>query len=210
MGCWNETCILTNLPILEGEPCYGIVLHTRTEADWQVESPIATGKYNECGGLKAIQPSPAWDKWKTLVRADIRNKTLSPRHEFAKINRGDWGIPQSLQSDYHEKEKGRYETVLLLKQPADAILEAQPPDPIREDTFAMLFQVAELGTPRFLKTAIEFPKEAKKIRAICTILCRLRRDLAPLIGGQYIGVENYKKLAQFTNRYIKKLEKIEE
>lgn len=29
MGCFNETCMLTNLPILAGESVYAILLETR-------------------------------------------------------------------------------------------------------------------------------------------------------------------------------------
>lgn len=59
MGCWNQTCAITNLPILSSEPVYTFFLrHTGTTADrcysssfWQLYPFHFTGKYNEYGSV---------------------------------------------------------------------------------------------------------------------------------------------------------------
>lgn len=67
MGCWNETCAVTNLPILSGEACVMVVFESRLllkENDWQLEDilqlllswpnylvAVYKGTYNDYGYL---------------------------------------------------------------------------------------------------------------------------------------------------------------
>lgn len=65
MGSWNETCMVTNLPIFAGEPCLGVVL---MEASYWSAGCYATseytpifsvrGEYDDYGGLENIKEEP--------------------------------------------------------------------------------------------------------------------------------------------------------
>lgn len=58
MGCWNETCLITNLPIYYGEEC--VFIRTTYKTDYrerQICVPVSLpimGKYNDYGGLVEI------------------------------------------------------------------------------------------------------------------------------------------------------------
>ena len=77
MGCWNETCMLTNLPILDGEPCVGILLtptnergHTSyADEKYQPISPPILGQYDNYGSLGNIKDGG--DFFKTSLNQNI-------------------------------------------------------------------------------------------------------------------------------------------
>ena len=65
MGVWNATCAVSHLPILEGEPCAGILLTygikqgntCYPEDRFHVLSPPISGTYDGYGALQDILPS---------------------------------------------------------------------------------------------------------------------------------------------------------
>lgn len=78
MGCWQETCGLTNTPIYENEPCVMVILDNywldrivgnthspiglqSSIAQWRVVKSIHYGTYNDYGWLKEVDDatSPA-------------------------------------------------------------------------------------------------------------------------------------------------------
>lgn len=64
MGCWNESCMLTDLPIDSGEKIGTVLIakisnenrHTDPHDVWTPISPILYGKYDDYGGIRDIQP----------------------------------------------------------------------------------------------------------------------------------------------------------
>lgn len=73
MGCWNETCSITNLPILDGEPVVAFVLQNnpyRADADkvcvypddiWAPVGFPIFGDYADYGNMEHIQTHP-WNR----------------------------------------------------------------------------------------------------------------------------------------------------
>src|SRR4051812_12467678 len=83
MGCWNETCLISNLPILIGTPCYGVILRRsgefpryNTYGMWQVESPVIYGNYNDYGSLKNIRKTKHITNWTNLVKKEFEEGLL--------------------------------------------------------------------------------------------------------------------------------------
>lgn len=75
MGCWNETCMLSNIPILSGDPVVCYITHENTMTgsiehsirDHQV--PISfglRGVYNDYGCISKIKDDPA-AKWSFML-----------------------------------------------------------------------------------------------------------------------------------------------
>jgi hypothetical protein len=68
MGCWNETCAVSRLPIFEDDPVVGVLLvdmggtpgFATTSAFAPIGLPIR-GAYNDYGGIKDVEWSP-WEK----------------------------------------------------------------------------------------------------------------------------------------------------
>jgi hypothetical protein len=57
MGCWNETCAVTNLPIMCNDPIVGIILHKNVSSPfsgYQVLMPPTEGSYDDCGGIEDL------------------------------------------------------------------------------------------------------------------------------------------------------------
>jgi hypothetical protein len=54
MGCWQETCGLTNTPIYEGERCVMVVIDVK----WQKHQWQNLAKYGDCGGYIGTRGSP--------------------------------------------------------------------------------------------------------------------------------------------------------
>lgn len=63
MGTWNETCMLSHLPILEGEEVGGVLLAQKNNSKrtsypdeiWQPISPVIMGEYDGYGRVASIQ-----------------------------------------------------------------------------------------------------------------------------------------------------------
>ena len=43
MGCWNETCFVSHLPIVSGEDCYAVLM---AENYYEVSRCYPSSKYN--------------------------------------------------------------------------------------------------------------------------------------------------------------------
>ena len=69
MGCWNETCLISQLPILAGEDAYMFILAPTIAVD--IEGPMCypddryvpigfpiCGKYDDYGGLEEVKSNP--------------------------------------------------------------------------------------------------------------------------------------------------------
>lgn len=98
MGCWNETCMLTRLPILEGERAAAVLLAQRPDiqdmsspdcAFMPISLPVV-GEYNEYGGLENIQKDPA--ALHVLANAEL----LLPRNQ---------AMPELIAKQYPNWEK---------------------------------------------------------------------------------------------------------
>lgn len=77
MGCWNESCMLTHLPIFSGEDVYAfLLLEHPFETNYCYASgayvPIAVvrGKYNDYGGLETIEQK---DRIQPIIQFFLRN-----------------------------------------------------------------------------------------------------------------------------------------
>ena len=106
MGYWNETCLITNLPILEGDRV--VCIEAKTEDDFlcSLESPfwdtvnIAIGEMGDCGNLLTVEknyiplnlknPYEAnntkkficfvyYDIWKKILDKSIGNRRVENR-----------------------------------------------------------------------------------------------------------------------------------
>lgn len=67
MGYWNETCMLTNLPIHDDEPVVAFLIAARPDTELRAEpddvyapvSPPIRGRYDDYGGLEEIENEDA-------------------------------------------------------------------------------------------------------------------------------------------------------
>lgn len=81
MGCWNETCAITNLPIKWGDRTVGILLkNTYTQYDQNgvypddVRGPVGFplfGEYDDYGGLEKVTTHP-WNKELLKITDEFR------------------------------------------------------------------------------------------------------------------------------------------
>lgn len=99
MGCWNETCMISHLPILGGEKCTGVLLLEQKNPNirfnpmsYYIALAAIQGEYDEYGRLENIDPVEASALLSafsclTLVTTDdcndkLRNFTPSTIGEF--------------------------------------------------------------------------------------------------------------------------------
>lgn len=67
MGYWNETCMLTNLPIHDDEPVVAFLIAARPSPEFRTEpddvyapvSPPIRGRYDDYGGLEEVESEDA-------------------------------------------------------------------------------------------------------------------------------------------------------
>lgn len=89
MGCYNETCILTNLPIRYKDKVVGIVLertiaspesYINPDDEWRPIGFPVFGEYNEYGGIENIQTHP-WNKILLGIESSLKDKHIMFMHE---------------------------------------------------------------------------------------------------------------------------------
>ena len=73
MGTWNETCMLSHLPILEGEAVGGVLLIQKKDSKrtsypdeiWKPISPVIKGEYDGYGRVAGLRD---WSNLETCYR----------------------------------------------------------------------------------------------------------------------------------------------
>lgn len=86
MGCWNETCMISHLPIHEGEQVGAVILarvgdsHTSSHCDevWKPVSPVFMGEYTGYGSI-SVADDDYYAK-KVMVAYHNINKSLPFRY----------------------------------------------------------------------------------------------------------------------------------
>ena len=85
MGCWNETCALTDLPIISGEKiCAVIIEHMRQDAtscypseNWCPIGPAIWGTYNGYGSLEDVRNGKELKKQMHRVMEDTHSTFIN-------------------------------------------------------------------------------------------------------------------------------------
>lgn len=55
MGCWNETCYLTGLPVFAGEPVQLLFIAASADGQWRPATLPIKGYYDDYGGIESAE-----------------------------------------------------------------------------------------------------------------------------------------------------------
>lgn len=93
MGSWNETCMLTNLPIFHGEPVYAIFLaesslrnHGVYPTDQYLPFAMVEGVYDDYGGLENPDNKQEQMILKAIAEVRAEDETFLDGKHFESIN----------------------------------------------------------------------------------------------------------------------------
>lgn len=93
MGSWNETCMLTNLPISHGEPVYAIFLaesslrnHGVYPTDQYLPFAMVEGVYDDYGGLENPDSKQEQMILKAIAEVRTKDETFLDGKRFENIN----------------------------------------------------------------------------------------------------------------------------
>lgn len=144
MGCWNETCMLSNLPILSGEKVYAFILeqavvarlthHSYPDEMWTPFIFFFEGEYDDYGGLEKMR-GPMLKTIVDTIKEDlleIPSQPLSARKPILKESFTAEVMIDSLaegrlcltnvKNVYDDREKIQLTNVFIKKQILDGIL----------------------------------------------------------------------------------------
>lgn len=88
MGCWNGSCVLSGLPILEGDPAVAIPIIIHEGGSIQPTFFPFFGKYNDYGSLTQVVSTPMTRKLVELVKDSLTtdgNKKPEPTFDKARL-----------------------------------------------------------------------------------------------------------------------------
>ena len=213
MGCWNETCMATNLPIVVGEPCVGFLI-TRYHAEGKTSypderyrpiSPPIFGLYDDYGCLDDIENADElfnafsavnafegepYKNMDEIVRAAERGN-LSLKHEY---NVGYDGVVHFVlvkRKFFKMAIEMNQKTVDHMKQSLEAlkIVKSKLNDPsteneVRKLTRAILRSTSTFGsTHPFIGMLQEQMVDFSGTAALGIFLNSIRKEWAPTTGA---------------------------
>lgn len=104
MGCWNETCMISNLPIMEGETV-GAVLIAKTgnpvgtsypDEEWTPISPVIMGEYDGYGSLNVFNVWKDKNLALTFTSRKLEESLLNEKGDFRFLLEGKKPLVETL------------------------------------------------------------------------------------------------------------------